>query len=77
MKRPLEEIIDIEPHCDVPVLVSRGVLYAVLRQRGESDFIAGCYAFKGDAYTEGGNHKPLSIEHLHAHFNARDVFINT
>ena len=43
--RYLDEVIDLYgPHCDAGVFASRGQIYAVLRELGESDFIGGTVA---------------------------------
>lgn len=49
----LSEVVDWTPARFDPTPVTRGTIYQVLRQRGESDFIASTYAFGKRLYTGG------------------------
>lgn len=63
----MDELIDLTPHRDEPILACRGTVYEVLRSRGESDFVADLYAFKGPASTRPGT--PITSRDLHAFYD--------
>ena len=60
-RNALYEVVDFTPACDEPMLVCRGDIYAVYRQGGESDFIAGCNAFGGKAVDAQPTHGAADI----------------
>ncbi len=65
--RPMDELVDLTAACDVPLLVSRGTIYQVNRQRGETDFIAGCRAFHPRLALRSG--APLTPDQLHRFYD--------
>jgi len=65
--QPLNERIDLTPHCDAPVLACRGTVYEVLRARGESDLVAGSFAFNPPAAQRAG--APVTARQLHAFYD--------
>lgn len=61
--RPLDEVIDLHRGlCDEPMLVTRGQVYATYRHGGESDFIAGRFAFGSPAVDAEPNTTTAALE---------------
>lgn len=67
MPRPLDELIDLTPAMDTPTIVCRGMVYEVLRARGESDFIAAAFAFGAKLAKRPS--APITIDQLHAFYD--------
>ena len=67
MPNALNELIDLTPAMDAPTLAARGTVYAVLRERGESDFIASTYALRVKRAERTG--APITAAQLHAFYD--------
>ena len=57
--RPLDEVVDLTPRCDTPLLTTRGfIYYTMTKTLGDSDFIGATYAFARPTYDQPGDLAP-------------------